>query len=42
MSLDGGDQSPLIETDEIIPNDDAMSIISEKLIGADDGTRSCY
>lgn len=38
MSLDGGDRSPLIETDEIIPGDDSMSITSEKIIGADDGT----
>lgn len=36
MSLDGGDRSPLIETDEVL-GDDAMSIISEKVIGADEG-----
>lgn len=36
MSLDGGDRSPLIETDEIL-GDDAMSIINEKAIGADEG-----
>lgn len=35
MSLDGGDRSPLIETDEV-PGDDAMSIMSEKIIGADE------
>lgn len=35
MSLDGGDRSPLIETDEV-PGDDAMSITSEKIIGADE------
>lgn len=36
MSLDGGDRSPLIETDEILPGDDTMSIINEKFASADD------
>ena len=36
MSLDG-DRSPLIETEEILPTDDSMSILDEKVIGADDG-----
>ena len=39
MSMDG-DQSPLIETDEIFPTDDAMSLVSEKVIGADDSMLS--
>ena len=41
MSLDtgrtGGDRSPLIETDEIMTGDDEMSILDEKIVGADDG-----
>lgn len=37
MSLDG-DRSPLIETEEILPTDDSMSILDEKIVGADDGT----
>lgn len=40
MSLDtgrtGGDRSPLIETDEIMTGDDEMSILDEKIVGADD------